>query len=387
MKFTISLILKVALLIGLNDPDCATGTYKTFVAYKLNTEGYYNNTTTCNPKMCAIAALQHYSDISGSELLYAFETRKSTRKLILTVINFLKIKKIELIHLNNYKPDKTLNPHFCTTLKKKYYKFIWFALLFGLFTALIICLKSRYGIRINVYSEEVLQQRVAEKTAELNHTVEQLIISREEISKSLKEKELLLREIHHRIKNNLQLIISLLHIQSKKLGYPSNHPFITQNESRILSMALIHKNLYDFENLERVDFNDYLNNLIPSVINLYSTDSSQINVSLENAGLMFHIQTAIPLGLMISEIINNSCKYARQEGNDLEIALSIITINNTYYLTIKDNGPGFNIENIPYKSFGIELINLLGQQLKGTIDINTSNGVTYTISFSDIGLN
>lgn len=386
MKFTISLILKVALLIGLNDPDCATGTYKTFVAYRLNTEGYYNN-TTCNPKMCPIAALQSYSDKLDSGSSHAFETRKSTKKLIFTVINFLKIKKLKLIDINNYKSEKTLNPHFCSTLKKKYYKFIWFALLFGLFTALIIYLKSRCGIRINVYSEELLKQRVAEKTAELNHTVEQLMISREEISKSLKEKELLLREIHHRVKNNLQLIISLLHIQSKKLGYPSNHPFITQNESRILSMALIHKNLYDLDNVERVDFNDYLNNLIPSVINLYNTDSSQINVSLENTGLMFHIQTAIPLGLMISEIINNSCKYARQEGNDLEIALSIVTINNTYYLTIKDNGPGFKIENISSKSFGIELINLLGQQLRGTIDINTSSGVTYTISFSDIGLN
>lgn len=271
-------------------------------------------------------------------------------------------------------------------LEKNCYEIFGFSTLFGFLILLMIYFTFQFGIRINRYNEELLMQKVAEKTAELHDTVEQLIISRDEISKSLKEKELLLREIHHRVKNNLQLIISLLHIQSKKLGYPPNHPFITQNESRIVSMALIHKNLYDFENLKRVDFNEYLNNLIPSITNLHHIDSSEIKVSLQNVGFTFDIQTAIPLGLIINEIINNSCKYARQDGVDLEITLNIVTVNNIYYLTVTDNGPGFSIEHISSKSFGIELINLLCQQLDGTVDINTSSGVTYKISFKDINL-
>ncbi|MEL1243803.1 histidine kinase dimerization/phosphoacceptor domain -containing protein [Flavobacterium sp. DGU11] len=271
--------------------------------------------------------------------------------------------------------------------EKRYYETFFFWVIIGTILTITVYFAFRFGTRLNIKREEFLKQKVAEKTLELNNAIEELQISKALISKSLGEKEILLREIHHRVKNNLLLIISFLHIQSKKLGYSSHHPFITQNESRIISMALIHQNLYDFENSERVDFSQYLNNLVPSIIDLYQVDSSEINVLLENVSFTFDIQTAIPLGLIICEIINNSCKYAKRNGTILEITLNITKSNDEYLLVIKDNGPGFDIEKVSTTSFGIELTRLLAQQLQGALEIDASKGAKYTLSFIDLNLN
>ncbi|AWH86538.1 hypothetical protein HYN59_16125 [Flavobacterium album] len=269
---------------------------------------------------------------------------------------------------------------FTVNFEKRYYETIFFWAIIGAILSITVYYAFRFGTYLNIKREKFLKQKVAEKTLELNNAIKQLEISKALLSKSLSEKEILLREIHHRVKNNLLLIISLLHIQSRKLGYPAHHPFITQNESRIISMALIHQNLYDFENSEHVDFSQYLNNLVPSIIDLYQIDSSEIRVLFENINFTFDIQTAIPLGLIICEIINNSCKYAKLDNDALEITINIAKSNDAYIIMIKDNGPGFDMEKISEKSFGIELIRLLALQLHATLEIDTSNGVKYTIS-------
>jgi two-component system, sensor histidine kinase PdtaS len=198
--------------------------------------------------------------------------------------------------------------------------------------------------------------------------------------KSLMEKETLLKEIHHRVKNNMQLVMSLLNIQAEEATNNIND-FVAVSQSRILSMSLIHENLYQSENLNQVNFKEYIENLTQNILSTYNPISSNITLKLEIENVYFDIQKAIPLGLIINELINNAYKHAFINHQNGTIALKLIRRNDQYELIVSDNGIGIQKNKSIKKTLGLQLVNDLVFQLGGLLKIENKNGMTYEIQF------
>ncbi len=208
------------------------------------------------------------------------------------------------------------------------------------------------------------------------------------ISKSLEEREILLKEIHHRVKNNLQIIMSLLSIQAKE-GAEINdiNYFLEKSQSRILSISLVHQNLYENENLEKIDYKLYLEDMcknFDSVLNIWNKD---IRYIINVDAVFLDLQTAIPLGLILNELISNSYKHAFTTEIEGEIEISIVkNLEKKYILSYSDNGIGLPTDNKKtHKSLGLELIQLLTKQLQGKLTKeNSKKGLAYQIVFNEI---
>lgn len=205
------------------------------------------------------------------------------------------------------------------------------------------------------------------------------------LQKSLSEKELLLKEIHHRVKNNLQLVMSLLNIQAREGTANDINEFLEKGQSRIISMALIHENLYQTDKLDKVIFQDYIENLITNINATFGGSNSKVVSDVNAEHIKFDIQTSIPLGLIINELYCNILKHAfpdQQEGN-VTIELTEVEPKD-FQLKISDNGQGMKKRTNNKKTLGIELVHLLVDQLRGKIKCYEDNGTTYCINFKEI---
>ena len=211
-------------------------------------------------------------------------------------------------------------------------------------------------------------------------------IQREQLLSNLSEKDVLLREIHHRVKNNLQIISSLLSLQSGKNKRSKElNKLYLDSQNRIKSMAAIHELFYQSENLNRIDFSDYIKKLCVDLIHSFMGEKNQIQLDISVHEIYLNLDTAIPLGLIINEIVSNSLKHAFLDSEHGTIA---ITLENTssgkYRMTISDDGQGMEIpENIDeMDSLGLTIITSLIEQLDGTYAIDSSElGTCYTILF------
>ena len=200
---------------------------------------------------------------------------------------------------------------------------------------------------------------------------------------SLREKETLLREIHHRVKNNMQIIISLLKLQDYKSDDPSVHEIIRDCRNRIYSMAVIHEKLYQTDELTSIRLEEYLRDIAGRIIHEFETDSSHIHLSVtENAAVLVDINTGIPLALIINELITNSMKYAFDPGAEGEISIHILQEDEHLIVTVTDSGKGlpegFNSETA--ESMGTELIRGLAFQLGGVAVWTSGTGTTCTLT-------
>jgi two-component sensor histidine kinase len=204
------------------------------------------------------------------------------------------------------------------------------------------------------------------------------------IKKTLKEKELLVKEVHHRVKNNFQIVSSLLELQTKGIEDEKALELANQGKNRVKSMALIHQKLYENKS-GLIDFDEYIRTLIKELSSMYSSkDNVQTSVSSED--MMFDVDTAIPLGLIINEIITNSYKYAFRNDKENNLSISIHKEDNDdYKLVIEDNGPGLsnNFDVKKAKSLGLRLVNRLVKQLHGTLEQTNSKGAKFEIHFKD----
>lgn len=208
------------------------------------------------------------------------------------------------------------------------------------------------------------------------------------LKSSLYEKEVLLKEIHHRVKNNLQIISSLLDLQE---SYVKDNTIavnvLKESQNRVLSMAMIHEMLYQTTDLSSINFSDYTRNLISNLLDSYRSNSTHIKTVLDVQELMLNIETSIPIGLIISELVSNSLKYAFPHQQEGEIQLTLKSTENEYNLIISDNGIGlpteFDFRNAE-SSLGLQLVNSLVNQVEGTIELDQSNGTTYTIKFKQL---
>ncbi|MCU0469630.1 MAG: ATP-binding protein [Arcicella sp.] len=212
-----------------------------------------------------------------------------------------------------------------------------------------------------------------------------LIIENEKliVQKSLVEKETLLREIHHRVKNNLQLVMSLLYVQSKEKGM-SMDDFIEISQSRIISMSLIHENLYNTGDLSKVDFKDYLHKLTHLIIGSNGNLVQNIQIQIEMEDLYFDIQTAIPLGLIINELISNAYKHAFVNRSEGIITVAMKQKEDDFEIVVKDNGVGMTEKEISKKTLGQELVKQLVNQINGVLEIQNNAGMRYIIHFKNI---
>lgn len=211
-----------------------------------------------------------------------------------------------------------------------------------------------------------------------------LIIENEKLTvqKSLAEKETLIKEIHHRVKNNLQLVMSLLYIQSKEKGI-NMEDFIEISQSRILSMSLIHENLYNAGDLSKVDFKDYLHKLTQSIIGSNGNSAQNIQIQIDMKDLYFDIQTAIPLGLIINELISNAYKHAFINRSEGIIGIAMNQKDDGFEIVIKDNGVGMTKKEISKKTLGQELVKQLVAQINGVIEIKNDLGMQHIIQFKN----
>lgn len=202
------------------------------------------------------------------------------------------------------------------------------------------------------------------------------------------EKEVLLKEIHHRVKNNLQVITSLLSLQSNFIEDEKTKGLFRYSQYRINSMAMIHEMLYKSQNLSKINFDSYATKLIEELIMSMKGKDHNIEFKSNIPEINLNIDTAIPLGLLINEIITNSLKYGIRKDLRPELHLNIKRAKqNNYIMLIGDNGSGFdeNINFIKTNSLGLTLIHKLTTQLQGSIEMDSKrSGTNYIINFQEI---
>jgi two-component sensor histidine kinase len=211
-----------------------------------------------------------------------------------------------------------------------------------------------------------------------------LLEGEEQIRTSLKEKEVLLKEIHHRVKNNLQIVSSLLYLQAAKTEHPGAVSALKESRARVKSMALIHERLYQSPNLASVDMGGYTRNLVSDLYHSYRTQESSVRLTTNIEDITLGITEAIPCGLIINELISNALKHAFPEGREGEITIELVKEGaNRTTLTVSDNGIGFpeQVDWLNSPSLGLTLINSLVGQLEGTIELDRRGGTTFTIRF------
>ena len=206
------------------------------------------------------------------------------------------------------------------------------------------------------------------------------------IRSSLNEKNILLQEIHHRVKNNMQIISSLLNLQTKYVNDEEAVNILKESQNRVRSMAIIHEKLYQSKDLSQINFVDYIQSLVSNLFYSYNAKKTNIKPIFEVENLSLNIDTAVPCGLIISELVSNSLKYAFPNRMSGEILVSLKCIDNKYQLIIKDNGVGMpaEIDLNNLDTLGLLLVSNLTEQLDGEITINRENGTEFIIRFKEI---
>ena len=206
-----------------------------------------------------------------------------------------------------------------------------------------------------------------------------------QIEASLKEKEILLKEIHHRVKNNLQIISGILDIQNFSIKEPEIKAILNEGQNRIQSIALLHKTMYQNKNFNAVNFDKYLAELISHSKQANYSLNKQIEIDFTTDDIQLEIDTAVPLGLILNELINNAYKHAFKEKQSGAISIALKEFDKkSYQLLFKDNGNGFaaDFDVTKVKSVGYELINGLTKQLKGKLTTHNDNGAVIVIHFN-----
>lgn len=194
------------------------------------------------------------------------------------------------------------------------------------------------------------------------------------LSKAVSDKDVLLREIHHRVKNNLQIVSSLLSLQGRTIQDETALRAINDGKSRVRSMALIHQNLYQRENLTGVNVQGYLTKLAEELTQTYQIDTEKVTLELNVEPLELDVDTLVPLGLIINELITNAFKYAFPGERTGTLSVSLQITDGVLILEVQDDGIGYDQKNVRQDSFGQKLVRSLVKQLNGTMEVNSDEG-------------
>ena len=257
-------------------------------------------------------------------------------------------------------------------IKKPFRKQVWFFIVLAIvFIGIVYAVQSyisehKFAIR--------LKHQVEERTTQLQE--------------SLKEKEILLKEVHHRVKNNFAVVSSLLNLQSNSVKDECTRHYLQESRDRIRSMALVHELLYQAENLMDIHFSDYIKTLSEELFRSHRVDPNRISIALEVDDIPLSIDQAIPCGLIVNELITNSLKYAFPDTfqGRCEITVGLHQRGDTVELTVRDNGIGIpEVINLKKsESLGLNLVFLLVEsQLEGRIEVKRNEGSCFQIFFDN----
>lgn len=206
----------------------------------------------------------------------------------------------------------------------------------------------------------------------------------EEIQRSLEEKEILLKEIHHRVKNNLQVVWGLIDLQIQTLKDPDMINTLRDSQNRIRTMSLIHETLYKSRDLSHIEISQYLQSLVNTLFSTYSVSPEKISVHFTLDNILLDVESAIPCGLIVNELMSNTFKHAFPGDRNGEIHIGFSLKGTTYTLSFGDTGVGIppGVDYTNTESLGLKLVNVLAtDQLDGTIQLVRDNGTTFIISF------
>ena len=215
--------------------------------------------------------------------------------------------------------------------------------------------------------------------------VTQRVAVEEKIRNSLREKEALLKEIHHRVKNNLQVVSSLLGLQSRVVGDEQTRKMFQESQNRIHSMALLHESLYQSNNLSMIDFPDYIRQLASHLFHSYGVAAERIHLRTNLDELYLNLDAAVPCGLIINELISNSLKYAFPDGREGEVRIELHEHSNGLArLVVADNGIGLrtDIDWATARSLGLRLVRSLAEQLGAKIEVKSARGTEVQLTFA-----
>jgi len=240
-------------------------------------------------------------------------------------------------------------------------------------------------------AHDELEERVRERTSELQKSNRLLIkeilerrYAESELKQSLTEKDVLLKEIHHRVKNNLQIILSLLNLQSKQLNDEEALSSFEESKNRIYSIATLHEQLYRLKDLSRIDFTAYIRNMTNNLLSSYGITDGSIKININSERIYLDINIAIPRGLIVNELVSNSIKHGFPDHAQGEITVDFKREGDRYILNVSNNGVQFpedlDIDNC--SSLGLELVSALSKQLKGSITLNRKKITGFTLDFS-----
>jgi two-component sensor histidine kinase len=206
----------------------------------------------------------------------------------------------------------------------------------------------------------------------------------EKLKMLLQEKEILLAEVHHRVKNNLQIIVSLLGLQAREIGDERVRVAFEESRNRIKSMALVHEQLYRSREYAKIEFESYVDQLASTLFNMYQVEPERVRIEIDADDVYLNLENAIPCGLLLNELITNSLKYAFPNGRTGKIWITLVPEESNIVLTVGDDGIG-----IPAKfdfgasqSLGLQLVHLLTvHDLQGKITLERKNGTQFCIEF------
>ncbi|MCC5842952.1 MAG: PAS domain S-box protein [Verrucomicrobia bacterium] len=223
-----------------------------------------------------------------------------------------------------------------------------------------------------------------QQEADLQESEQRFRVLSEDLQQSLAEKNTLIKEVHHRVKNNLQIITSLLRLEAARLTDPETREVVLDMQRRVRSMSLLHETVYQSDSLTSINMNVYFNKLSRQILNTMSDRHTRVQPNLEIAPVELNIEQAIPCGLLLNELLSNACKHAFSPDKPGQIQVRLSSKDKaTLVLEVIDNGKGLppDFQQRRKTSLGLQLIDDFSRQLNGTLDIQTNQGAAFRITF------
>lgn len=250
-------------------------------------------------------------------------------------------------------------------------------------------LKSDGSVRILSSKGQVINENsgAAPRLVVTEQDITEQKVAEEKIRSSLKEKEMLLAEIHHRVKNNLQVISSLLRLQSRFIEDDASIEIFKETQNRVRSIAILHEKLYQSEDLAKIKIDEYVKLLAEDLLYFYELDNSKVEMNIDVEEVYLNIETAIPCGLIIDELVSNSLKYAFKPGENGTITIELHSNeNDRFTLAVSDDGVGIPLTVDPENSetFGMQLIKYLSNQLKADLELDRKDGTKFKLEFNEL---
>ncbi len=239
-------------------------------------------------------------------------------------------------------------------------------------------LADKFGnkVYLEVFLNPIFDGAAVTEVSGIAHDITDKKTSQEKIVQSLREKEVLLKEVHHRVKNNMQVISSILNLQSSYVSDEYALGLLKESQNRIKTMAYIHESLYQNKTFATIDFADYISTLSSNIIQSYAVSSDKVKLLLNTKKVMLNLDVSIPAGLILNELVTNSIKHAFSSGKSGFLSINLECQNNVVILTVSDNGVGLpdNFDHKNTNSLGLQLVNTLTEQIDGTVEFKQRVG-------------